>query len=98
LEVKDHEEAGDWDQGICSHETDIAEKWGEGGWGQGTCSQETGSVEVTRRLEVKVLVLVLALYICSTLLHLPPFIFCCVGGCWDQTQDCCDFGIGSQTL
>jgi hypothetical protein len=22
----------------------------------------------------------------------------CVGGCWDRTQDCCDFGIGSQTF
>jgi hypothetical protein len=21
-----------------------------------------------------------------------------VGGCWNRTQDCCDFGIGSQTL
>ncbi len=26
-----------------------------------------------------------------TLLHLPPHRFHCVGGCWDQTQDCCDF-------
>jgi hypothetical protein len=34
----------------------------------------------------------------STLLHLPPLRFRCVGGCWDRTQDCCDFGIGSQTL
>ncbi len=33
----------------------------------------------------------------STLLHLPPFRFNCVGGCWDRTQDC-SFGIGSQTL
>ncbi len=24
--------------------------------------------------------------------------FHCVGGCWDRTLDCCDFGIGSQTL
>ncbi len=31
------------------------------------------------------------------LLHLPPFRFHCVGGCWDQTQDCCDFSIDSQT-
>ncbi len=30
----------------------------------------------------------------STLLHLPPLRFNCVGGCWDRTQDCCDFGIG----
>jgi hypothetical protein len=29
----------------------------------------------------------------STLLQLPPFRFHCVGGCWDRTQDCCDFGI-----
>jgi hypothetical protein len=34
----------------------------------------------------------------STLLHLPPLRFHCVGGCWDRTQDCCDFGIDSQTL
>ncbi len=34
----------------------------------------------------------------STLLHLPPLRFHCVGGCWDRTHDCCDFGIGSQTL
>jgi hypothetical protein len=32
------------------------------------------------------------------LLHLPPLRFHCVGGCWDRTQDCCDFGIGSQAL
>ncbi len=34
----------------------------------------------------------------STLLHLPPLRFHCVGGCWDRNQDCCDFGTGSQTL
>jgi hypothetical protein len=35
----------------------------------------------------------------STLLHLPPPLrFHCVGGCWDRTQDCFDFGIGSWTL
>jgi hypothetical protein len=34
----------------------------------------------------------------STLLHLPPLRFHCVGGCWDPTQDCFDFGIYSQTL
>ncbi len=34
----------------------------------------------------------------STLLHLPPLRFHCVGGCWDRSQDCCDFGTGSQTL
>jgi hypothetical protein len=33
----------------------------------------------------------------STLLHLPSLRFHCVGGCWDRIQDCCDFGIGSQT-
>jgi hypothetical protein len=31
----------------------------------------------------------------STLLRLPPLRSHCVGGCWDRTQDCCDFGIGS---
>jgi hypothetical protein len=34
----------------------------------------------------------------STLLHLPPLSFPCVGGCWDRTPDCCDFGIGSNKL
>jgi hypothetical protein len=34
----------------------------------------------------------------STLFHLPPFRFHCVGGCWDRTQDSCDNGIGCQTL
>ncbi len=33
-----------------------------------------------------------------TLLHLPPLRFRCVEGCRDRTQDCCDFGIGSQKL
>jgi hypothetical protein len=34
----------------------------------------------------------------SPLLHLPPLRSHCVGGCWDRTQNCCDFGIGNQTL
>ncbi len=34
----------------------------------------------------------------STLLHLPPLRFHYVGGCWDRTQDSCDFGIVCQTL
>ncbi len=34
----------------------------------------------------------------STLLHLPPLRFHCVGGCWYRTQDCCDFGICSNQL
>jgi hypothetical protein len=33
----------------------------------------------------------------STLLHLPPLRFRCVGGCWDRIQGCRDFGIGIQT-
>jgi hypothetical protein len=32
----------------------------------------------------------------STLLHLPPLRFHCVGGCWDRTQDSFDFGIGCE--
>ncbi len=31
----------------------------------------------------------------STLFHLPPLRFHRVRGCWDRTQDCCDFGIDS---
>ncbi len=34
----------------------------------------------------------------STLLHLPLLRFHCVGACRDRTQNCCDFGIDSQTL
>ncbi len=34
----------------------------------------------------------------STLFPLPPLRFNCVRGCCDRTQDCCDFGIDSQTL
>jgi hypothetical protein len=30
--------------------------------------------------------------------HPSALRFHCVVGCWDRTQDCCDFGIGSQTL
>jgi hypothetical protein len=33
----------------------------------------------------------------STLLHLAPFRFHCVGGCWDRIQDCCNVAIDSQT-
>ncbi len=29
----------------------------------------------------------------STLLHLPPLRFHCIGGCWDRNQDSCVFGI-----
>ncbi len=34
----------------------------------------------------------------SILHHLPSLRFHCVGGCWDRTQDGCDFDIGSWTL
>ncbi len=34
----------------------------------------------------------------SMLLHLPPLRFHWVGGCWDRAQDCCNFGIDSQTI
>jgi hypothetical protein len=27
----------------------------------------------------------------STLIHLPPLIFHCVGECWDRTQDSCEY-------
>ncbi len=39
-----------------------------------------------------------SVYCYSTLLHLPPLRFHCIGGYWDRTQDFGDFGIGSQTL
>jgi hypothetical protein len=31
-------------------------------------------------------------------LHLPPLRFHCADGCWDRTQDRCNWCIGSQTL
>jgi hypothetical protein len=34
----------------------------------------------------------------STLLHLPPLRFHCADGCWDRTQDRCNWCIDSQTL
>jgi hypothetical protein len=34
----------------------------------------------------------------SALLHLPPLRFRCANGCWDRTQDRCNWCIGSQTL
>jgi hypothetical protein len=36
------------------------------------------------------------MYLISTLLHLLPLKFHCVRGCWEWTQDCCDFGIGTK--
>ncbi len=27
----------------------------------------------------------------STLFHMPTLRFHCVGGCWDRTENCCDF-------
>jgi hypothetical protein len=33
-------------------------------------------------------------FLCTTLLHLPPLRFHCVQGCWDRTQDSCDYDIG----
>ena len=34
----------------------------------------------------------------SALLYLPPLRFHCADGCWDQTQDHCNWCVGSQTL
>jgi hypothetical protein len=34
----------------------------------------------------------------SALLHLPPLRFQCADGCWDRTQDRCNWCIDSQTL
>ncbi len=34
----------------------------------------------------------------SALLHLPPLRFRCADGCWDRTQDRCNWYIGSQTI
>jgi hypothetical protein len=33
-----------------------------------------------------------------TLLHPPPLRFHCADGCWDRTQDRCNWCIGGQTL
>jgi hypothetical protein len=34
----------------------------------------------------------------SALLHLPPLRFHCADGCWNRTQDRCNWCIDSQTL
>jgi hypothetical protein len=39
-----------------------------------------------------------SMYCIQHCFHLPPIRFHCVGGCWDRTQDCCDFGIESDAL
>ena len=49
-------------------------------------------------LKGRFLLVLIFLLLYSTLLHLPPLRFHCVGECWDQTQDCCNLGIGSQTF
>ncbi len=42
----------------------------------------------------RVIFCILYMYVLySTLLHLPPLRFHCVGGCWDRAQDSCDFGV-----
>jgi hypothetical protein len=51
------------------------------------------------RIRIRKIFLIFSMYVLhSTLLHLPPLRFHCVGGCWDRTQDSCDCGIGCQTL
>jgi hypothetical protein len=63
-----------------------------------------GSTEITsspadERAEEKEMNLFFFMYVLYlTLPHLPPLRFHCVGGCWDRTQDSCDFGIGCQML
>jgi hypothetical protein len=43
--------------------------------------------------------LIRVFFLCTdVLLHLPRLRLHCIGGYWDRTQDCCEFGIGSQTL
>ncbi len=37
------------------------------------------------------------IFLC-TLFNTASLRFLCVGGCWDRTRDCCDFGIENQTL
>jgi hypothetical protein len=52
-------------------------------------SDPWGSEDVVRSAGMTIL---------STLLHLRPLRFHCVGGYWDRTPDCCDFGIDRQRL
>jgi hypothetical protein len=49
--------------------------------------------------QVKGFFVVVVFYVLySTLFHLPALRFHCVGGCWDRTQDSCNYGIDWQTL
>jgi hypothetical protein len=60
--------------------------------------KETASEKISRRLCFSIT------YYCNCkedfiiFIYLPPVRFLCVEGCWDRTQDCCGFGIDSQTL
>jgi hypothetical protein len=42
--------------------------------------------------------IVICLVLYSALIHLPSLRFHCVGGCWNQTQESCDFDFGFPTL
>ncbi len=66
----------------------------------GYCRQMPGcSKEGVKNRVTGVALLILCVFWCffvmyilsPTLLHLPPLRFHCAGGCWDWTQDCCDF-------
>ncbi len=57
-------------------------------WESGPCQMPTSPVSFLHTTGF------LCLFTVSSLLHLPPVRFHCVGGCWDRTQNCCDFGIG----
>ncbi len=61
--------------------------------GRGVCWQQV--LSILRQSYSGILFLFFNV-IYATLLHLSPLRFHCVGGCWDRTHDCCDFGICSR--
>jgi hypothetical protein len=48
-------------------------------------------------LFIKFFVRIFFFILYSALFHLPPLRFHCADGCWDRTQDHCNWCIGSQT-
>ncbi len=60
------------------------------------CQGSREQIQETYLRHEDFLVFFKALY--STLLHLPPLRFHCLGGCWGRTLDFCDFGIGNGSI
>jgi hypothetical protein len=61
----------------------------------GTVMMPLQSIQWEIRILISILFFLRTIF--STV-HLPPLRFHCADGCWDRTQDRCNWCIGSQTL